>query len=549
MNIITDYLENEYSNKWFESILQIPIKYITYDFSYHPLLTLEIIKKHPNFPWEWSMIGRVKGITMEFILNNPDKNWDWSCISTTVTMQDIINNPHKPWNLHALSCNPNLTKEMIMNRCNIVKLTNVMSKQWNWNYIYSNKNLIFDCAVSYPKNKWDWSLLTSNPNVNIGIVLKYLSKDWNWRYISENFDINIDFVKNNFFLPWNWDFLCKNKNIIIENITKLDNEAYSCKYDKSDCLKYDSNYDYNLLHKNFLINQLKWNSLVNDNDLTNEPNPENNAFWFGYTRNPNVTTDIILKYPNRYWDWLYVYSNFNVTIDFIKKNISSCKKYNLTSDLSYYLSFYCNNPNLTMDIVLSNLKENLDWNKITANNCITIHDILNNINLPWRWDYVFSYKHITVEIIKNNPNVPWDWKYIIRNPNFIFDLQLFDIFEANSLQWYIISENKYITPDIVLDNLHLPWSFNTLFINQKITKKIIEKIIEDNIDIPNFKYYLCYCNYYSIKEILRCSKEINYNFHVLKNEFATNKKMHLKKHIKNILLTKLLQCKNKIVKK
>ena len=43
--------------------------------------------------------------------------------------------------------------------------------------------------------------------------------------------------------------------------------------------------------------------------------------WYGISRNPNITMEIIEKYPNKPWDWYWISQNPNITMEFIDKNI------------------------------------------------------------------------------------------------------------------------------------------------------------------------------------------------------------------------------------
>ena len=62
------------------------------DFS-NPNITMEIVEKYPDKPWDWYGISRNPNITMEFVEKYPDKPWNWC----------------------GLSYNPNITMELLKN--------------------------------------------------------------------------------------------------------------------------------------------------------------------------------------------------------------------------------------------------------------------------------------------------------------------------------------------------------------------------------------------------------------------------------------------------
>ena len=76
----------------------------------------------------WDQISQNPNITMEIIEKYPDKPWNWICISynPNMTMEIIERYPNKPWNWQNISQNPNITMEMI---------EKYPDKPWNWNWI------------------------------------------------------------------------------------------------------------------------------------------------------------------------------------------------------------------------------------------------------------------------------------------------------------------------------------------------------------------------------------------------------------------------------
>ena len=54
--------------------------------SRHPNITMEIIEKYPDKPWDWYYISSNPNITMEFIEKYLDKPWDWEWISVILIL-------------------------------------------------------------------------------------------------------------------------------------------------------------------------------------------------------------------------------------------------------------------------------------------------------------------------------------------------------------------------------------------------------------------------------------------------------------------------------
>ena len=102
---------------------------------------------------------------------------------------------------------------------------------------------------------------------------------------------------------------------------------------------------------------------------------------FGLSSNPNITIEIIDKYPNKdwnwecvlktikitiemiqnnpskYWDWFYISENPNVTLEFIK--------YFKEKRFSWYNFSPLKNKNLTMQFIEKYNEYPLDWQELS----------------------------------------------------------------------------------------------------------------------------------------------------------------------------------------
>ena len=60
-----------------------------------PNITIEIIEKYPDKPWNWNWMSCNSNITMEFIEKYSDKPWDWDWISSNpnITIEIIEKYP------------------------------------------------------------------------------------------------------------------------------------------------------------------------------------------------------------------------------------------------------------------------------------------------------------------------------------------------------------------------------------------------------------------------------------------------------------------------
>ena len=74
--------------------------------SENPNITMDIIEKYPDKPWDWARISLNPSITMDIIEKYPDKPWNWKWISLnpSITM-DIIEKHIDKIDFESLSLN------------------------------------------------------------------------------------------------------------------------------------------------------------------------------------------------------------------------------------------------------------------------------------------------------------------------------------------------------------------------------------------------------------------------------------------------------------
>ena len=102
--------------------------------------------KYKEFEKEWSELW------FSFILENP-RNWYNISCNPNITWDIIQNNPDKPWVWDGISSNPNITWDIIQNN---------PDKPWNWYAISNKPNITWDIIRNNPDKPWNWNNLTYN---------------------------------------------------------------------------------------------------------------------------------------------------------------------------------------------------------------------------------------------------------------------------------------------------------------------------------------------------------------------------------------------------
>ena len=122
----------------------------------------------------------------------------------------ILNHPEKPWSWRGISCNPNLTMEMIEAH---------PEKPWDWWGISRNLNITMEMIEAYPEKPWWWYGISCNPNITMEMIEAYPEKPWNWWAISHNLNLTIEMIEARPKKPWNWRGISQNK-LNFESICK-----------------------------------------------------------------------------------------------------------------------------------------------------------------------------------------------------------------------------------------------------------------------------------------------------------------------------------------
>lgn len=263
----TNYLEtHQFSTdptnlRWWE--MDFRDKKLWSDISSNPNLTLAVVKKYPDHPWNWFMISSHVHLTLDL----------------------FIENRHLPWDNGGLCCNPCFTPDWF----SVIGFTNV---DWNW---YSR-----------------------NPNLTWATVLKHQTQPWNWDYISKHREITWDMVERHSF-PWTWWGLGKNPNTPWSELCRNPYKWYDIsrhpRLQWSDVVEYRPTPEQKT-HWNWI--ELSQHSNITWDTIQQNPNYP----WCpkSVSANPNVSLKTVIDHPNYRWDWGQLSKHLNITWSMIQEH-------------------------------------------------------------------------------------------------------------------------------------------------------------------------------------------------------------------------------------
>ena len=283
-----------------------------------------------------------------------------------------------------------------------------LDKKWNWEKIAENPNITMEHLMEIDQNILNHHFTNNfisgyekNTNVNIYTMKKYRNMIWDFDKLSSNPNITPQFVVNNIGKDWNWKTLCENPIFTIESI----------------------------LHYSSINTEFK-----------------NKVNYFYLAKNPNITYEIIMAYPELFNTILKVYDRSVGYESYGGYGSYEINRAGKMKNIYHFLSF---NPTITWDIISENLDKEWDFHALSG------------------------HQNITWEIVEANPEINWDYKILSNNPNITWE-----IVEANfGKDWSFteLSKNPNITWEIIQNNREYQWNFSAFCENPNITWNILEK--------------------------------------------------------------------------
>ena len=107
--------------------------------------------------------------------------------------------------------------------------------------------------------------------------------------------------------------------------------------------------------------------------------------WEAYSRNPNITLDILVNNPQHPWDW---------------KEFSS------------------NNPNASLTLAKQHPEHPWCWISLCRNQNVTPEEVIQYPDLDWDFQWLSYHKKTTPKLVYQFPDANWDWSTLAGHSNF-----------------------------------------------------------------------------------------------------------------------------------
>ncbi len=232
------------------------------------------------------------------------------------------------------------------------------NKKWDWNKVHRNPNFYPDRLTEFGiEHKLNYFELGLNPNLTIEFLKARSLENWNWEDVSANSVFTADDILDNKQLKWDRMGLSRNTNFNMKILEWLEKKkslksdidaAQPDYYNENDhsirALEWCNNKEQT---EDFLKNIIGSKGL-SPKDLINRMEGKLtekgfNIFLKMLSRNPGLTLDEVLKYPEGDWDWVELSSRLKLTPKDLEK-FPKIEFWGLSGNEKFPLSYIIEHP-------------------------------------------------------------------------------------------------------------------------------------------------------------------------------------------------------------
>jgi hypothetical protein len=135
---------------------------------------IDYIAQHPDYLWNWKLIGKNPNLTIDFVRANLNENWDWFQLTLRFSIKTIFKN---------------------------------RDLKWEWDHISRKHDLTLEIISQHPEISWNWAIISLRNDINE--ILQHPELPWLWGNVSRNANLPIPFVIQNPQYLWDFESIAK----------------------------------------------------------------------------------------------------------------------------------------------------------------------------------------------------------------------------------------------------------------------------------------------------------------------------------------------------
>ena len=361
-------LEAQFESELLKLVDIIPMDDWT-DISRSPKLTIGIINRHPELPWDWNRIGMIPSITFEFVMEH---------LAEFKTPQQIF---QSTW--FYISKNPNITWDIVIQNPQI---------PWRWDGLSQNPSITMDIVLNNIKCPWVWKDLSYNASgtLTLEIVMAHLNKKWDWTQLSRCLPLYAEILDKYPELPWNWNYMSANK-------------SFTPDFWESEISSYTTNHS--PTNNNIFSKICGW---VFPTLTSASTKPMRRWDWnYFLSLNPSILIQTILDNPNYPWDWTTISCRKDATWEIVQKNLDKPWNWKMLSS----------SETITWDMVISNPQIEWDYTALLFNPNVTYENLNERHMLSGRVSNFCLYNNGLTHKDSEKPDMTDELRYLmLQNP-------------------------------------------------------------------------------------------------------------------------------------
>lgn len=343
-------------------------KDIHFAISENPNVSINLIKKHLDFRWNWyhlsDIFSEIKNI--EFFREFKNKPIEWRFFIQNFKDENLLFEFKRYIKIQTY-------KELLSSRDYISEKFVKENNDIEWNYLllaFNNPNLSFsfwqetvknldiiqaqEIWINYGKTAkleiiennienipWDWNgSISLNKNVTEEFFLKHINQNWNMNFVSVNLNISLETISKNKHLDWDFYAVSQRSDINLEFLREF-----------------------------------------KDKDL----------FWGSISRQDFVDINVVLKFRDKSWDWPELLLKPNISLTDIKNNLDLNWQHSIKMFLPFRSDFYFELIGEINSFYQDAVDDYSDWNLTGISEKATIKLINENKNFPWLTDVICAF--------------------------------------------------------------------------------------------------------------------------------------------------------------
>lgn len=213
----------------------------------------DILLKYRDKNWDFKILSKRKELENDIIEEFIDKDWDFDYLTDTLPLEFIEKYIDKPWNFYSLS-----------KRVSLDFVEKYINKKWDFNLLLNLNDKKDNFIEKHIDKNWDFNKLKVE-NISLKLIDKNIDKPWDFKKLSKHPDLYLLFIEKHIDKEWDFNTIFINKVADISFVEKYQYKEWNYQY-----ILFTERYVDNIKQYKFLIKYIDWENIYTNINLTKE---------------------------------------------------------------------------------------------------------------------------------------------------------------------------------------------------------------------------------------------------------------------------------------